>query len=157
MSDMSEGTMGLQLPPYEADFLQWVANTIQQGEDGRYGPHWSGGRVTAEVLIGGEGAVRVTFPSGGQRTIYVDDRPHGGRVTYSLAEVEALRRDLDAAEDRAEDAEEGERAARRVADEVEEELDRALDVIADARALLERLDLPMEGKMAALEQLLDKR
>jgi hypothetical protein len=119
------------LPAWETDFADYVATAI----------NFYGNGLDAEVVIGGDGAVRVTFPSGGERTIYVDDWPHGERFRSQTAEVELLKAEVVEARDEAD-------SESLRADSLSAELDNARDVIREARALLDEI----RGRDEAMEE-----
>lgn len=132
---MSDTIAGPRLPPWEADTLGWM----------RYVFNRAGGRISAETVTG-EDAILLRFPSGGERYVYLDDRPHGERMRYSLVEVENLKSQLGAAEEQAADykeqLEEAEDDATSAADERDEaraSLEDAQDVIRRAERLLESI------------------
>jgi hypothetical protein len=130
---LTEPVRGPRLPRWEVDTAGWIASTLAGHPDSiRH-------NVSAEVLT--DGAVLLRFPSGGERHLYVDDRPHGEsfhvtreRLEEEAAEVVSLRAELEDAE-----------AESKQADEA----------IEEARALL--LRLANDDRMADLpDWLLDK-
>jgi hypothetical protein len=140
--------VGLRLPPYEADTLSWIAaclsgNSLQ-----------GGAQVNAEVLLG-QDAVLLRFPSGGERYLYLDDRPHGLRTTYTPEEIERTKFDLTEAEAERGDALDRVEELTRELHLAREDLSDAARSIRDARALLDQLR--DEDKAADLPEWLQDR
>ncbi len=137
--------MSLNLPAYEADTLGWIAEYLRTfpPDDQPYTQHgvettW--GEMTKDSpgiraeVVAGEEAVLIRFPNGGERLLYLDDRPHGEHKPHR---TERLLQRLQ----RAEEAEEEEAEARREAEDHAETLESDLDAMEaerdEARAMIE--------------------
>lgn len=122
---MSDTIAGPRLPPWEADTLGWMAALLSSTAHG----------LSAETVTG-EDAILLRFPSGGERYVYLDDRPHGEPFHASRARLEKVERELEDAERAADKAEDERDEAEDEAEKARAKLDDASYVISEARALL---------------------
>lgn len=121
---MTDTIRGPQLPAYEVDTLAWIAGCLT-------GNALRGGAQVSAEIVTGESAILLRFPSGGERFLYLDDRPHPDGVPVSFIEAERLRGELEAAEGDRDSAHEVIRAARELLERIESASDHLPEWLRD--------------------------